>query len=777
MWKRSKAIYNWINHKSVFRTLLLSYLIILVLPVTAGTLSYIKIQDIMIENVNRSNSTMLEQLRQAVDGQVKEIDQLTLQISSNPKLLLLFNNGATIDISNPADNYKFIEFMKEIALYRSISSMVNNLYVYFTDSRVILSPIMKTDWDTFFQKVYRYESMDSDKWASMLRTYQYKTYIPSLLVNEGSNQVLTFVHSLPYGEEHDVKGGIIVMINEDNIKDMLKKIEAANGGSVYIVNEKNELILGSSNKQSFPRIFELLKNESGVFTHKVNGEETTVSFISSSQNSWKYISIIPSQVFMSKVNALKLWFYVLLGFHMAIGIVASCFLAYKNYRPLRKLANSLLIGKAFVPYKEKNEYDVLKAFIDTTVDEKKQLNEVLTQHEPLIRANFLSRLLKGNFESSSLTTNSFDFFNLRFISNKFAVILIDIDSIRGFANEDSPRQWVLAMFIVSNISSDICNEQHIGFTVEMDKNKLALLVNMNQTRSDTAMHDLKTIAKAILSVLQNRFKLQISIGISQAQDSAENIHIGYSEALEALDYKIVKGHGSVMLYEELNRLEQHYYYPVDVEVQLINYVKAGDYSSVEKIIETLFEVNFYSKLITPELGKCLLFNLLSTLLKIVNSFNIKYTELFGEEFDPIKQLTHYGDVEELQVKINGLFRRLCDYGKSVRVNHNYVLLDEVKSYIDQHYDDCMLSLGIIAEQFHISPQYLSALYKKYEAHNITDYIAKVRMENAKLLFKDRSLTISEVADKIGYGNDDRLIRVFKKYEGVTPGKYRETMEG
>jgi two-component system response regulator YesN len=775
MWKRSKELLNWINHKSVFRTLLLSYLITLVLPITAGTLSYIKIQDIMVDNVNKSNSTMLEQLRQAVDNQVKEIDQLTLQISSNPRLLSLMNNGATLDTSNPVDNYKFLEFMKEMSLNRSISSLMNNLYVYFTDSKVILSPAMKTNWETFFQKVYRYENMTSDTWDSLLRKYHYKAYIPSVPINEGPNKVLTFVHSLPYGEEGNVKGGIMIIINEDNMKDMLKKIEAANRGSVFIVNDKNELILSSTNKQGFPQIFELLREESGVFTHQLNGEETTVSYISSTQNSWKYISIVPSQVFMSKVNALKLWFYALLGFHLVVGIVGSCFLAYKNYRPLRKLINSLLLGKASVSNSKTNEYDQLKAFIHNTMDETKQLHQALAQQEPLIKANFLSRLLKGNFESSSLTSKSLDFFNLEFITDQFAVILIDIDSIREFAAEDSPRQWVLAMFIVSNISSDICNEQHKGYAVEMDKGRLALLVNMNQSRPGLEMEDLKSIAASISSVLHNRFKLQITIGISRVQDHAESISLAYTEASEALDYKMVKGQGAVMLYEELNSPEQHYYYPVDIEVKMINLVKTGNYSGVEKIIETLFDVNFRSNPITPELGKCLLFNLLSTLLKIVNSFNVRYEVVFGEEFDPVKQLAHSGDMDELQVKINGLFRKLCDYGKETRASHSSLLLEEVKIYIDQHYDDLMLSLGSIADQFHITPQYLSALYKKGESHNITDYIAKVRMDKAKLLFKDRSLTISEIADKVGYNNEDRLNRVFKKYEGVTPGKYRETI--
>lgn len=777
MWKRSQSLYRWITQKSVFRTLLLSYLIILVLPVTAGTLSYIKIQDIMIENVDRSNSTMLMQLRQAVDSQMKEIDQLTLQISASPRLAWLLQNGKTLDLSNPADNYKYLELMSELSLYRGISGMVNDLYVYFADTEVILSPNMKSDMDIFFQKVYRYENMNREKWASLLRTYHYKTYLPSSPINDRSKQVLTFIHTLPYGEEQGIKGAIFGVIAEDKIKDMLTKIEAANRGSVLIVNENNEPLLSASDKRGLIHpISDGLKGEAGLFTCEINGEEATVSYISSEQNGWKYISVVPSRVFMSKVHGLKLWFYALLGFHLLVGIAASCYLAYKNYRPLRKLLNALMNGKSTVSHKSSNEYELLKALIDNTVDKNKELNEVLTRQEPLIRANFLSRLLKGNFEGSSLTAKSLDFFDLRLISNHYAVILIDIDNIARFTKEDSPREWVLAMFTASNVSGDVCNERHQGFTVEMDKNRLALLVNLEESRLDLAMDDLKAISNTIMSVLQNRFRMNINVGISRVHHGAEQIHIGYSEASEALDYKIVKGQGALMVYEEMKRIEPHYYYPVDVEVQLINQVKAGDYPSAEKIIDSVFNMNFYAKPIPPELGKCLLFNLLSTLLKIVNALNVNYEDVFGEEFDPVKQLTQIGNVEDLQDRVHALFRKLCDYGKAIRARHGSSLLDDVKNYIHQNYGDSMLSLVTIAEQFHITPQYLSALFKKGEAQNLTDYIARVRMDNAKYLFKNRSLTISEIADKVGYGSDNRLIRVFKKYEGITPGKYREHME-
>lgn len=41
--------------------------------------------------------------------------------------------------------------------------------------------------------------------------------------------------------------------------------------------------------------------------------------------------------------------------------------------------------------------------------------------------------------------------------------------------------------------------------------------------------------------------------------------------------------------------------------------------------------------------------------------------------------------------------------------------------------------------------------------------------------ENKELTIVQIAQKIGYNNDVVFIRAFKKLEGVTPGKYRETM--
>ena len=57
-----------------------------------------------------------------------------------------------------------------------------------------------------------------------------------------------------------------------------------------------------------------------------------------------------------------------------------------------------------------------------------------------------------------------------------------------------------------------------------------------------------------------------------------------------------------------------------------------------------------------------------------------------------------------------------------------------------------------------------------------DYINRYRVNKAKAMIQsDADITISDVADKVGYGSSQTFIRIFKRYEGVTPGSLREAV--
>lgn len=99
-------------------------------------------------------------------------------------------------------------------------------------------------------------------------------------------------------------------------------------------------------------------------------------------------------------------------------------------------------------------------------------------------------------------------------------------------------------------------------------------------------------------------------------------------------------------------------------------------------------------------------------------------------------------------------------------------ITEVAAFIRQNID-APLSLGMIAERFHLSPNYLATQFKKAAGHTVGQEITQARMEKAKEMLACSTLPMHRIADAVGYQNTEYFFRIFKKQAGVTPGEYRE----
>lgn len=100
----------------------------------------------------------------------------------------------------------------------------------------------------------------------------------------------------------------------------------------------------------------------------------------------------------------------------------------------------------------------------------------------------------------------------------------------------------------------------------------------------------------------------------------------------------------------------------------------------------------------------------------------------------------------------------------------------IESYITANYTDQMMSATSIAEQFKISPSYLSRIFRADMGIGIVEYIHRIRVDAAKEFLKDESLTMDAVAVKAGFSNRWVLTRVFKKIVGMTPGAFRSSLQ-
>lgn len=83
----------------------------------------------------------------------------------------------------------------------------------------------------------------------------------------------------------------------------------------------------------------------------------------------------------------------------------------------------------------------------------------------------------------------------------------------------------------------------------------------------------------------------------------------------------------------------------------------------------------------------------------------------------------------------------------------------------------------IADALHISPSYLSKIFKKILGATCIEYITHKKMEKAKDLLANTSMTQEEIAHAVGYANVHYFGMLFKKQFDETPGQYRKQVKG
>lgn len=84
-----------------------------------------------------------------------------------------------------------------------------------------------------------------------------------------------------------------------------------------------------------------------------------------------------------------------------------------------------------------------------------------------------------------------------------------------------------------------------------------------------------------------------------------------------------------------------------------------------------------------------------------------------------------------------------------------------------------ISAERMAEEFFISRPYLSAKFKRETGMTLTDFILREKTEEAKRLLRYSDKSAAAIGEYLGFSSHSHFIRVFKKYEGVTPNEYRE----
>ena len=103
---------------------------------------------------------------------------------------------------------------------------------------------------------------------------------------------------------------------------------------------------------------------------------------------------------------------------------------------------------------------------------------------------------------------------------------------------------------------------------------------------------------------------------------------------------------------------------------------------------------------------------------------------------------------------------------------NNFVAEKILRYIEEHYAE-NLSLRDLAELVNANEYYLSHTFKKVTHYSPQQYILRRRIGKAQCLLIYTSMTLTEIAARVGYDDSNYFSRVFKKIIGMSPRLYRQ----
>lgn len=105
------------------------------------------------------------------------------------------------------------------------------------------------------------------------------------------------------------------------------------------------------------------------------------------------------------------------------------------------------------------------------------------------------------------------------------------------------------------------------------------------------------------------------------------------------------------------------------------------------------------------------------------------------------------------------------YPGSVYVKH-------AAEYIAHHYNE-KLRIHELAAFIGVNRSYLTSSFKKIKGCSPQEYLVNLRIEKAKSLLKGSDMSISAVANAVGYSDQLAFSKVFKQRCGQSPSSYKE----
>ncbi len=261
-----------------------------------------------------------------------------------------------------------------------------------------------------------------------------------------------------------------------------------------------------------------------------------------------------------------------------------------------------------------------------------------------------------------------------------------------------------------------------------------------------------------------------SLGVSREYTGLSNLKEMYKEAYEAVKARLYLGDGAYAEYGVLGDYRgmspREYNEFIRKREELIDSIESGNGDVLGKIDE-IYCMLTEKPYIEPDAALKIFRGIANAVSEYIMTHGIKTEQEINNEIrkftsaaNILRFLTKY--VEDI-VKVSG-----------EEPPGEKDIIRRVKKYVRDNYSQ-RITLQNIEDTFYVNKSYFSWLFSNVTGQTFTEYIACVRIEEAKKLLGNDSMKVYEIAEAVGYRDYRNFCKTFKKITGVTPLKYRETV--
>jgi two-component system response regulator YesN len=417
----------------------------------------------------------------------------------------------------------------------------------------------------------------------------------------------------------------------------------------------------------------------------------------------------------------------------------------------------------------------LKEQLDREYNEKRNLETLYKYYVkslPVIREQFLVGVIEGKISESQWHEQLEDL-GIDFKYDYLAVGLIHADGILNLEENSNnfsiQKESTLTPISIKKIVDENM-DKYCNFVSFLYSDMVVVIGDFKE--KEEILSFIKGINE-VCKIYERIMNLTISAGVGYVYNNPSEIRFSYRTAQNALDYRFILGTGKAIYIDDVepdNSIQLQF--DEQEERLMLNAIKISSEDEISAAIDNLFK-KFEDLLLPFNQYRIYLMEIMTSLLKLVQTYDFDIDEIFGENFNGYSYLEAFDSIHEVKKWLIKKAIKINSYIKRERINSSMLLIEKAKQYISENYSDYDISVEKLCSELHVSPTYFSTMFKKETGMSFVNYLTTTRLEEAIKLLNTTDDKTYIIAEKVGYPEANYFSYVFKKQFGVSPSKYRK----